>query len=228
MQRETCVSLHFPRYSVIRQAAAKELVALAEAGKACNEPREAEHLGPVELAKIFAERADLAEQHAAMFDRDPAAAKVLVSELRGTAEEILNRGIELGRAEVAADRVSTVDAAVRNQFLSDVMFCRAELAVSMGEYELGAGLMAESAGWYSAGGLLATQMVRAAVRMTYYSHVRLLVHCLLGAGKPDEAMDALKGGASEISHYPEFGNSPEIVRAAIAPVEHRCQPVESC
>jgi len=143
-------------------------------------------------AGVDSDRANLVLQHRSRFHPH--------------AEEL----IEKAQSQAAAIMDQAINKCKEDPFYGNLAFKRAELAADMGDYTLGADLMAETTARFQPGGRDDYHMNSSPGRANYYNHFRLQGHCLLGASLASEAKDVLQAGAQLVES--EVGMHPKIDR----------------
>mmetsp|Transcript_46175 Transcript_46175/g.51476 ORF Transcript_46175/g.51476 Transcript_46175/m.51476 type:complete len:405 (-) Transcript_46175:198-1412(-) len=143
-------------------------------------------------AGFYTDRANLVLQHRSRFHSH---APELIEKAQGQAAAILDQAI---------------DECKEDPFYVNLAFKRAELAADMGDYTLGADLMAETTVRFQPGGRDDYHMNTPPGRANYYNHFRLHGHCLLGANLAAEAKEVLQAGAQRVES--ELGRHPKIDR----------------
>lgn len=118
--------------------------------------------------------------------------------------------IEKSHSEAATIMDQAIDECKEDPFYANLAFKRAELAADMGDYTLGADLMAEITARFQQGGRDDYHMDNSPGRAHYYNIFRLHGHCLLGANRASEAKDVLQAGAQLVES--ELGMHPKIDR----------------
>merc|ERR1719174_134038 len=92
------------------------------------------------------------------------------------------------------------------------MFKCAELAAGMGDFALGAELMAMSTEMFKPGRQADMFRMQPGGRRNIYNHIQLHGRCLVKGGHPAEAIAVLKQGQKMMLGWPEVGATPKIDR----------------